>query len=185
MLRVIILGGPGSGKGTQSNYLAQSLNLPVISTGNILRQGIELGDELGLQAKKYVEQGELVPDRMMIEFIKRRLQNDDVTEGWILEGYPRTAFQAEELDFLLEDELGQKLDYAVYLEVIKETMIKRSLARGELDDRPEILETRIELFNQRTTPILEYYQYKHSLITVSGEETPELVSNTIYQQIKQ
>ena len=178
-----MLGGPGSGKGTQANYLAQSFNLPIISTGNILRQGIELGDELGIKAKEYVEQGKLVPDRMMIEFIKRRLLKDDVTKGWILEGYPRTAFQAEELDFLLEDELGQKLDYAVYLEVSKGTMIERSLARGEVDDRPEILETRIELFNKRTTPILEYYQYKHSLITISGEQTPEQVSKLISQQI--
>ena len=178
-----MLGGPGSGKGTQANYLAQSFNLPIISTGNILRQGIELGDELGTKAKEYVKQGKLVPDRMMIKFIKRRLLKNDVTEGWILEGYPRTAFQAEELDFLLEDELGQNLDYAIYLEVSKETMIERSLARGEVDDRPEILETRIELFNKRTTPILEYYQYKHSLITISGEQNPDQVSQLISQQI--
>ena len=183
MLRLIMLGGPGSGKGTQAQNLSQQFNLPIISTGNILRQAIKTEDDLGIKAKKYLEKGELVPDKMMIEFIKRRLLKEDVAEGWILEGYPRTAFQAEELDFLLEDKLGNKVDYAIYLVVSQQTMIQRSLARGQVDDQPDIIEKRIELFNERTTPILEYYQYKHTLINISGEEAPDNVKNNILSKL--
>ncbi len=179
-----MLGGPGSGKGTQAQNIAQQFNLTVVSTGNILRQAIVMEDDLGIEAKEYVEKGELVPDNMMIKFIKRRLLEKDVAQGWILEGYPRTAFQAEELDFLLEEELEQKINHAIYLEVSKETMMQRSLARGEVDDKPEVLKKRIELFHQRTTPILEYYGYKHSLINVSGEDTPEVVKTKITEKIK-
>ena len=100
-MRLVILGGTGSGKGTQTARLCDRLNIPSVSTGVILREGIVLGTELGQQAKTYVSKGELVPDGLMIQFIQQRLQQPDVSNGWILEGYPRTAFQAEELDFLL------------------------------------------------------------------------------------
>lgn len=183
MLKLIMLGGPGSGKGTQAQKLAQQFNLAIISTGDILRQGILIADDLGIQAKEYVEKGELVPDRMMIKFIQRRLLEKDTLNGWILEGYPRTAFQAEELDFLLEDDLGQKISYAIYLQVSEETMIHRSLARGEVDDKPDVIKKRIEQFHERTTPILEYYEYKHTLITISGEQDSVSVTNSILQSI--
>jgi adenylate kinase len=179
-----MLGGPGSGKGTQAQYIAQHFNLPIISTGNILRQAIVKQDDLGIKAQAYLEKGELVPDRMMIQFIKKHLLEKDIAHGWILEGYPRTAFQAEELDFLLEDDLGQRINYAIYLQVSPETMVQRSLARGEVDDQQEIIEKRIELFHQRTTPLLEYYQYKHTLINISGEENPDVVFNHILEQFK-
>lgn len=179
-----MLGGPGSGKGTQAQCIAQHFNLPIVSTGNMLREAIVKQDDLGTQAQEYLEQGELVPDTMMIQFIKRRLLEKDVAQGWILEGYPRTAFQAEELDFLLEDDLGQRINYAIYLQVSPETMVQRSLARGEVDDQKEIIDKRIELFHQRTKPILEYYQYKHTLIDLSGEETPDMVFTNILERIK-
>lgn len=183
MVRLIMLGGPGSGKGTQAQKIGKDLNLTVISTGDILRNAILCDDELGKQAKEYVEKGELVPDRMMIEFMKQRLLQDDVAKGWVLEGYPRTAFQAEELDFLLE-ELNQKINYAIYLDVSEKTMIQRSLNRGNIDDRLDALQTRIELFKQRTTPILEYYEYKHTLISISGEGSIEEVEQEIFNHTK-
>lgn len=179
-----MLGGPGSGKGTQAEYIAQHFNLPIISTGNILREAIVKQDDLGTQAQEYLEKGELVPDRMMIQFIKKCLLEKDVAQGWILEGYPRTAFQAEELDFLLEDDLGQRINSAIYLQVSPETMLQRSLTRGEVDDQQEIIKKRIELFHQRTTPILEYYQYKHTLLNIFGEQTSDVVFQNILDQLQ-
>ncbi|BAQ66440.1 adenylate kinase [Geminocystis sp. NIES-3709] len=178
-----MLGGPGSGKGTQALKIAQDLDITIISTGNILRSAIISDDDLGKKAKEYVEKGELVPDRMMIEFMRKRLLQDDAAKGWVLEGYPRTAFQAEELDFLLDD-LDQKINYAIYLNVSEETMIQRSLSRGNIDDKLDILQKRIELFKQRTTPILEYYEYKHNLITVSGENSIEQIEQEIFNKTK-
>lgn len=181
MVRLIMLGGPGSGKGTQALKISQDLDLTIIATGDILRQGIATDDELGKKAKEYVEKGELVPDRIMIEFMKKRLLQEDVAKGWVLEGYPRTAFQAEELDFLLED-LDQKISYAIYLKVSEETMFKRSLSRENIDDKLDIINKRIELFRQRTKPILEYYEGKHTLITISAESNIEDVEKAIFEQ---
>ncbi|WP_066349359.1 nucleoside monophosphate kinase [Geminocystis sp. NIES-3708] len=183
MVRFIMLGGPGSGKGTQALKISKDLNLTIIATGDILRQGITQDNGLGIKAKEYVEKGELVPDSIMIEFMKKRLLQEDVTKGWVLEGYPRTAFQAEELDFLLED-LVQKINYAIYLDVSEETMIKRSLSRKNIDDKLETIQKRIQLFKQRTTPILEYYQGKHKLITIAAEGTIEEVEQAIFKETK-
>ncbi|MGI0480212.1 adenylate kinase [Geminocystis sp. CENA526] len=183
MVRLIMLGGPGSGKGTQALKIGKDLDITIISTGDILRTAITSDDDLGKKAREYVEKGELVPDRMMIEFMKQRLLQDDVAKGWVLEGYPRTAFQAEELDFLLED-LEQKINYAIYLDVTEETMIQRSLNRGDIDDKLDVVKKRIELFKQRTTPILEYYEYKHTLITISAEGSIEQVEKEIVDRAK-
>jgi adenylate kinase len=182
MIKLIMLGGPGSGKGTQGIKIAQDLQIPLIATGDILRTAINTNNTLGNQAKQYVEAGELVPDKLMIEFMKQRLLQEDVTQGWVLEGYPRTAFQAEELDFLLE-KLRQNLDYAIYLDVSEKTMIQRSLNRGKIDDDLTIIQRRIDLFKQRTTPILEYYQYKKKLITISAEVSIEEIKRDIFQQL--
>ncbi|NCO75980.1 MAG: AAA family ATPase [Cyanobacteria bacterium] len=182
MIRLIMLGGPGSGKGTQGIKIAKDLDITMISTGDIFRNAMATGDELAIKAREYVEKGELVPDMMMIKFMRKRLLQEDVAKGWVLEGYPRTAFQAEELDFLLE-EFEQKITYAIYLNVSEETMIKRSLLRGKVDDELEVIKKRIELFKQRTTPILEYYEYKHTLISISGENSIEEVEKEIFRQI--
>jgi adenylate kinase len=179
-----MLGGPGSGKGTQSQQIAEGLHLSVIATGDILRTAMASGSSFGCQAKEFVERGELVPDMMMIEFMRERLQQPDGERGWILEGYPRTAFQAEELDFLLED-LHQSLDWAIYLQVSEKVMIERSLARGNVDDLPEIIQRRIELFHQRTIPILEYYQHKKKLLNIPAEGKPQEVKEEILSQLKQ
>lgn len=127
-MRLVILGGPGAGKGTQAQQLCQPLGISPVSTGDILREAIANQSELGHQAHFYVEKGELVPDEIMIEFMRQRLMQPDVANGWILEGYPRTAFQAEELDFLL-DELEQHLDWAIYLQVPEGVMVSRSTGK--------------------------------------------------------
>lgn len=197
-MRLVILGGPGAGKGTQARQLCDQLNISEISTGNILREAIASQTGLGLAAQPYVEKGELVPDEILIEFMRQRLLRPDAANGWLLEGYPRTAFQAEELDFLLE-ELEQQLNWAIYLEVPESVMMSRSLGRarpskvmsqdtyspGELrlDDQPEIVQRRIDRFHQRTVPILEYYGYRKRLLTIDGNQSPEQVQQDILQKL--
>ncbi len=196
-MRLVILGGPGAGKGTQARLLCSQLSISEISTSDILRHAIASQTDLGRQAQVYVEKGELVPDPILIEFMRERLLQPDAAKGrgWLLEGYPRTAFQAEELDFLL-DELEQQLDWAIYLQVPESVMMSRSIARsrssrglaftGEVrpDDHPEIVQRRIDLFHERTIPILEYYGYRQRLLTINGDQSPEQVQQDILQKLK-
>lgn len=198
MVRLVILGGPGAGKGTQAKQLCHQLNISGISTSDILREAIASQTDLGTQAQLYVEKGELVPDPIMIEFMRQRLLQPDAARGWLLEGYPRTAFQAEELDFLL-DELDQKLDWAVYLQVSDSEMMSRSVGRScplkentedvvtadsRPDDQPEIVQRRINLFQERLPLILEYYSYHQRLLTINGEQVTEQVQQDILQKLK-
>ncbi|MDZ8108586.1 MAG: nucleoside monophosphate kinase [Nostoc sp. DedQUE12a] len=200
-MRLVILGGSGSGKSTQAQRLSRYFEIPLISTGEILREAISGGkslpnfqwsqsdsrthlcvytnlNELGYHARPYLEKGELVPDEMIIELIRIRLRQPDINCAWVLEGYPRTAFQAEELDFLLDD-LGQKLDWAIYLQVPEAVMVSRSLGRSLPDDQPEIVQRRVELFYDRTIPILEYYDRRRRLLTINGDQSPEMVLQNI------
>jgi adenylate kinase len=177
-VRLVILGGPGAGKGTQAQQLCNNLNIPLLAVGDILREEIAGETDLGKLAVSFVEKGELVPDEILIRFIGRRLLLWDVFNGWLLEGYPRTAFQAEELDFLLED-LAQELDWAVWLKVPHEVLLSRSIERDRSDDEPEILQRRLDLFEERTIPILDYYEYRHKLLTINGDQSPEQVQQDL------
>ncbi|MBD0265640.1 MAG: nucleoside monophosphate kinase [Tolypothrix sp. Co-bin9] len=186
-MRFVILGGSGSGKSTQAQRLCRYFDIPLISTGEILREALKSQSSrctnanlssLGRHVQPYVEKGELVPDEITIELIRTRLNNDDLNSGWVLEGYPRTAFQAEELDFLLDD-LQQKLDWAIYLQVPEAVMVTRSLGRSLPDDQPEIVQRRIEIFYDRTMNILEYYDRRRRLLTINGDQFPEMVEQNI------
>ncbi len=177
-MKFVVLGGSGSGKSTQAQRLCRHFDIPLISTGEILREALTNLSSLGREVQPYVEKGELVPDETMIEFIRTRLNKDDIKSGWVLEGYPRTAFQAEELDFLLDD-LQQKLDWAIYLQVPEAVMVTRSLGRSLPDDQPEIVQRRIELFYDRTMNILEYYDRRRRLLTINGDQLPDMVEQNI------
>ena len=177
-VRLVILGGPGAGKGTQAELLCSNLSIPLLAVGDILREAIADDTELGKLAVSYVETGELVPDATMIQFFRRRLLLWDVFNGWVLEGYPRTAFQAEELDFLLDD-LAQQLDWAIWLKVPTEVLLSRSIQRARSDDSPEILQRRLDLYHERTIPILDYYEYRNKLLTIDGDRSPEQVQQDI------
>lgn len=182
MMRLVMLGGPGAGKGTQAKNLSKHLKLPIISLGDILRQAIAAQTALGIKAQPYVEKGELLPDSIMIQFVKQRLVQEDVQQGWILEGYPRTAFQAEELDFLLED-LAQPVNWAVYLEISETAMVERSLARSLFDDLPDVISKRISKFHECTVPILEYYEGTKRLLTINGLFAASQVTASILEQL--
>ena len=181
-MRLVILGGPGAGKGTQAQQLCSNLSIPLLALGDILREAIADDTELGKLAVSYVEKGELVPDATMIQFFRRRLLLWDVFNGWVLEGYPRTAFQAEELDFLLSD-LAQQLDWAIWLKVPTEVLLSRSIQRDRSDDSPEILQRRLDLFYEQTLPILDYYEYRNKLLTVNGDQSPEQVQQDILKVV--
>ncbi len=208
-MKLVILGGPGAGKGTQAQPLCRHLGISEISTSNILREAIASSTELGRQAKIYVEKGELVPDPILIEFMRTRITQPDAATGWLLEGYPRTAFQAEELDFLLDD-LELQLNWAIYLQVTEAVMMSRCLGRNQslgvysepcrteapsptfqgaassesrLDDQPQIIQRRINLFYERTMPMLEYYDYRQRLLTINADQSPQQVQQEIFQKL--
>jgi adenylate kinase len=170
------------------------LQIRQISTGDVLRQAIgSSADESGSaaspelralaqEAKPYLERGELVPDRLMIGFIRDRLQMPDVAQGWLLEGYPRTAFQAEELDFLL-DGLNQSLDWAIWLDVPETVLFDRCQGRARSDDDLTTVKRRIQNLQDYTTPLLDYYGYKKRLVKVDGQQSPDQVESLIVSQV--
>ncbi|MGI2904258.1 nucleoside monophosphate kinase [Tolypothrix sp. VBCCA 56010] len=177
-MRFVILGGSGSGKSTQAQRLCRHFDIPLISTGEIFSEAIANISSNNRHVQPYLEKGELVADETTIEFIRTWLNKNDINSGWVLEGYPRTAFQAEELDFLLDD-LQQKLDWAIYLQVPEAVMVTRSNGRSLPDDQPEIVQRRVELFYDRTMSILEYYDRRRRLLTINGDQLPEMVEQNI------
>lgn len=177
-MRLIMLGGSGSGRGTQSQKLGEYLGIPWISSGEMLRGAIATQTPLGQQVQTFVEKGDLVPDEIMIELVQQRLSQPDAANGWLLDGYPCTAFQAEELDFLLE-RLNQKVDWAIWLDVPNEVLLARSIARSRPDDTPEVIQRRIDLLYERTVPILDYYDYRDRLLRIDGNQAIAQVQDDI------
>lgn len=181
--RIIFLGPPGAGKGTQASLLAQSQGIPHISTGDILRQAIQDQTELGQKAQGYMDRGELVPDDLILDLIRDRLAHTDTENGWILDGFPRNVSQAEFLDQLLA-ELNQECDYAINLEVPDEVIIERLLSRGRKDDNKDTIIRRLEVYREQTAPVINYYQSKGEFNSVNGNQTLEQVSQSLQQIIK-
>ena len=179
---LIFLGPPGAGKGTQAHVLAQALQIPHISTGEILRQAIAQATPLGKKAQGYVAQGELVPDDLMLDLIRERLGSTDTQQGWILDGFPRNVSQASFLDKLLE-ELSQRADIVINLEVPDQILIARLLSRGRKDDAEETISRRLQVYREQTTPLINYYRSRDKLYSVDGDRTPEFVSQSLKQII--
>ncbi len=198
MINVIFLGPPGGGKGTQAQLLVKEFGIPQISTGDMLRDAVKRGTELGKLAKKYMDEGKLVPDEVVIGIIKERLSQDDTKKGFILDGFPRTVPQAEALDRLLE-EMGRGLTAVVLIDVPKEELLRRLTGRrtcskcgkmyhiefsppkkegvcdecgGELyqrdDDKEETILKRLEVYESQTLPLVDYYEKKGILKRVDG-----------------
>ncbi len=155
-MRVVLLGPPGAGKGTQAVKLAEKLEVPHLSTGDLFRENIGNGTELGLKAKRYLDAGDLVPSELTNELVDDRLSKPDTDAGFILDGYPRSVQQAKALDDMLERR-GTKLDAVLEFRVSEQVLLERLKARGRADDTDEVILNRMKIYRDETAPLIEYY----------------------------
>lgn len=202
-MNIVLLGAPGAGKGTQADRLVEAYGIAHISTGDILRAAVKAGTPLGLEAKAYMDAGELVPDSLVIDLVKIRLQEDDAKDGFILDGFPRTSTQAVALAGEL-DEMGKGIDAAIAVIVDPEVIIERlsnrrickvcgyigniddkvcPVCKGEMyqrdDDKPETIKNRLDVYSKSTAPLIDYYRGADLLVEVNGEQTPAAVFKDI------
>ncbi|BCU80413.1 adenylate kinase [Polycladomyces abyssicola] len=213
-MNMVLMGLPGAGKGTQAERIVAAFSVPHISTGDMFRQAVKEGTPLGLEAKSYMDQGQLVPDRVTIGIVRDRLGKDDCAEGFLLDGFPRTVPQAEALDELLK-EMGRRLDHVIYIRVGEEELIKRLTGRricrdcgatyhvvfapprqegvcdrcgGELyqrdDDREETVAKRLQVNLEQTNHLLKYYESTGILRPIDGEQPIEQVTASIMTTIR-
>jgi adenylate kinase len=177
-MRILFLGPQGAGKGTQAKRIQSEYGLPHIATGDILREAMANGTELGRLAKPIYDRGELVPDDIIIGVIRNRLSEPDVEAGFVLDGFPRNLAQAEALDDML-DEIGQPLGLVLELRVPREVAIERMLKRatdeGRTDDTPEAIEKRLGIYDRETRPVVDHYAPTGSLIAIHGEKAIDAV----------
>jgi adenylate kinase len=211
---VILLGAPGAGKGTQAGLISKKMGLAHVASGDLFREALSKGTELGLSAKAYMEQGKLVPNEITIKMVLERIKADDCKEGVLLDGFPRNVEQAKALDEALA-EYNNRIDKAVYIKVSEEELLKRLTGRwicrncqtpyhevtsppktpgkcdkcgGELyqraDDKEETIKERIKVFFKETAPLIDYYQKAGKLIEVDGEGSSEEISARIVSSLK-
>jgi adenylate kinase len=181
-MRIVLLGAPGSGKGTQAALMVKRLGLPHVSTGLLLRNAAKRGTELGLKAKSIIDRGELVPDEIMSDMIEERLSRADMANGFILDGYPRNLAQARSLDQMLE-RLGQPADIAIQIDVDPEQIIKRLAGRAEqerrADDSEDVVRNRMRVYHEKTAPVIDYYAGRGLLTHVLGDGGIEVILERI------
>lgn len=208
-MKIIMLGAPGAGKGTQADKICAKYNIPHISTGDIFRANIKNNTVLGQKAKSYMDKGELVPDELVVDLVVDRIKADDCTNGYVLDGFPRTIPQAEALDVALAA-INDKVDYAINVEVPDENIINRMSGRracvacgatyhivhiptkvegvcdkcgAELilrdDDKPETVKNRLNVYHEQTQPLIDYYTAKNVLHEVDGTKAMEDVFSSI------
>lgn len=208
-MRLIILGAPGAGKGTQAEVLSERFSIPAISTGAIIREAIEKKTPFGIKAKAYIDNGQLLPDEAIIEVVMHRIAEDDCKGGYILDGFPRTVNQAKVLD-----ESGIEIDTALSLEVDDEVIVERLCGRRECsscrtpyhvvynppmkegicdrcgaplitreDDNPVTIASRLEVYHEETAPVKEYYEAKGKLIKVWGENSVEATTDKVVEAL--
>lgn len=209
-MRIIFLGAPGAGKGTQSEIVSAQYGIPAISTGAIIREAIAKGTEMGIAAKAFTENGELVPDDVVIGIIKERLSEDDCKNGFILDGFPRTVTQAEALDAM-----GVDIDLVISIEVADKDIVKRMSGRRvcancgasyhivykpsakktkcekcgkrlsiRSDDKPEVVRERLNVYHERTEPLKDFYKNKGKCVEVQGQEILDDTTALVRQQLE-
>lgn len=206
-MKIVLLGGPGAGKGTQAQRLVAEYGVAHISTGDLLRAAIKNGTELGKQAKSYMDKGQLVPDELVVNLVKERLADDDAQKGFILDGFPRNTAQAVVLDSELKD-MGLALDAAVLVDVDPDVIVKRLSSRRTCkncgytapagvdvcprcgdemyqrdDDKPETIQRRLDVYQTQTAPLIEYYKGHGLLKTVNGEQAVDDVYKDMKEQL--
>jgi adenylate kinase len=213
-LNILLLGPPGSGKGTQASLMSEEFDVPHISTGDILRKAVADGTELGKEASSYMNKGELVPDKLVVDIVNERIQESDAKNGFILDGFPRTIFQAEALDEAINKQ-GMYISAVIDISVNEKELVKRLTARrvcedctkvyhlifeppenddycdlcgGKLiqreDDKIETVQNRLEVYRKQTEPLIDYYKEKKLLRSVDGEQTVEQVFYDIVTVLK-
>ena len=180
--RLLIVGPPGAGKGTQAKRIVEKLGVPAISTGDIFRANVSNETELGVLAKSYMDKGEYVPDSVTNEMVESRLGEDDAANGFLLDGYPRTVAQVEALDGILE-KLGVALDAVILLDVESEAIVQRLLQRGKeqgrSDDNEETIRRRIDVYGEQTTPLIDIYDKRGLVKRVDGMKDIDAVTADI------
>jgi len=187
MLNLILFGPPGAGKGTQAIFLAETFNLSHLSTGDLLREQLAAGTELGLAAKEIMSKGELVPDSIVIGMIESKLNENKTTDGFIFDGFPRTVSQAEALDEMLSKH-NTGVSVMLSLEVAKEELVRRLLSRGETSGRaddtdPATIENRISVYNEKTAPIIDYYAGQGKHLSIKGVGTIEEIAEKLRKSV--
>lgn len=213
-MKTLLMGPPGAGKGTQAVVLAEKLGIPHISTGDMFRKAVKEQTPLGIEAKRYMDSGQLVPDEVTIGIVRERLAEEDCVNGFLLDGFPRTVFQAEALEDILT-KLGTKLDVALNIDVDSEALIGRITGRrmcrncgkpyhvtfspskvadkcdacgGELyqrdDDKEETVRKRLEVYSAQTLPLLDFYKSKGIVVNVDGNQSMQKVTEDIMAAIK-
>ena len=209
-MNIIMLGAPGAGKGTQAAVLCEHFNIPTISTGNIIREALRTGTEMGLKAKSFMDAGQLVPDEVVIGIVKDRLQEDDCKAGYILDGFPRTIPQAEALD-----KMGANIDYVIDIEVADDVIVNRLSGRrvcekcgrpyhteslkpkvegvcddcgGALvqrkDDQIDTIKNRLDIYHKETEPLVNYYKEQGKLVIIEGQDTVADTTDAVLKAIE-
>ena len=185
-MRLIMMGPPGAGKGTQATFIAEHFGIPAISTGDIFRANVAEGTPLGVEAKRYMDAGEYVPDEITNKMVRNRIDEPDADPGFLLDGYPRTLAQVEELDRMVEF-TGHRLDAAVVLTVDGEEIVQRLLQRAEVegraDDTEEVIRRRQEVYREQTEPLIEVYRDRGILVEVDGMGVVDQVTKRIFEAL--
>ncbi len=186
MIRLLLIGPPGAGKGTQAALLARHLDIPAISTGDIFRHNVREETELGLKAKAFMDRGEYVPDSLTNDLVRDRLGQADALKGFLLDGYPRTADQVAELDSILHDQ-ENKLDVVVQLTADNEELVRRLSGRaqeqGRSDDTPDVIRRRLDVYDEQTAPLIDIYAARGLVVMINGLGEIQAVTDRIIEAL--
>jgi adenylate kinase len=187
-MRIILMGPPGAGKGTQAKVIAERLSVPAVSTGDIFRENVSQETELGLEAKRYMDAGDYVPDEVTNAMVRDRISDADAADGFLLDGYPRTVAQVAELDTML-DAAGHSLDAVVVLTVDKDEvvqrLVKRAQAEGRSDDDEEVMRHRQDVYTEQTAPLIEVYADRGLLVEVDGMGAVDDVTARVFAALEE
>ncbi len=186
MIRLLLIGPPGAGKGTQAAQLAQHFEIPAISTGDIFRENVRNQTPLGVEAQAYMDRGEYVPDTLTNALVRDRLNKEDAKRGFLLDGYPRTIDQVSELDYILL-ESGKKLDVVVQLTADGDELLRRlsgrALEQGRSDDTPEVIKRRLDVYDEQTAPLIDVYVSRGVVAKIDGLGDISEVTSRIIEAI--